>query len=131
MASSIVPSGNGISFVKLPSANSSPVQPGAVVGQLRLPTDPIGAFVLTLTNLIVGSSIQISDQAGTRNFYNGTADASSMVINLQAYLQGSSLNSLRIKVRKGSASPYYQPYETLATAFVGSQSIYVSQIPDE
>jgi hypothetical protein len=37
---------------------------------------------------------------------------------------------LRIKVRKGSAAPLYKPYETLATAVLGSSSVYIAQIPD-
>lgn len=96
-----------------------------------LPTDPVGVFTLTLTNVVVGSAIQVEDQAGTTTLYNGTAASSSPVLTLSAYATGSGLNSLRIKVRKGSASPFYRPFETLTTAIVGSQSIYVAQIPDE
>lgn len=96
-----------------------------------LPTDAIGTFALTLTNVIVGSSIQIEDQFGTTTLYNGTAATSTPLINLSAYAGGSSLNDLRIKVRKGTASPFYRPFETLTTAIVGSQSIYVAQIADE
>ena len=96
-----------------------------------LATDPIGTFALTLTNVVVGSAIQIEDQAGTTTLYNGTAATGSPLINLSAYAGGSGLNNLRIKVRKGSASPYYIPWETVTTALVGSQSIYVAQIPDE
>jgi hypothetical protein len=103
---------------------------GAMNSQ-ALPTDAIGTFALTLTNLVVGSAIQVEDQAGTTTFFNGTAGATSQLINVQAYAPGSALNNLRIKVRKGSASPYYLPFQTLAVAFVGAQSIYVSQIPDE
>lgn len=95
-----------------------------------LPADPIGNFSLTLSNLVIGSVIQVESTTG-QVLLNQTADASTEVLGLQAYSAGSSLNNLRIKVRKGSASPYYQPWETLATAIVGSQSIYVSQIPDE
>lgn len=105
---------------------------GLIVFQRQsLPADAIGVFALTLNNLVVGSAIQIEDQAGTTTLYNGTAASTSQLINLSAYAGGSSLNDLRIKVRKGSSAPYYQPYETLATAIVGSGSIYVSQIPDE
>lgn len=103
----------------------------AIFGVVRLPTDPIGAFVLTLNNVVVGSAIQIEDQAGTTTLYNGTAASSSPVINLNAYAGGNSLNSLRIKVRKGSSGITYKPFETLTTAVVGAQSIYVSQIQDE
>jgi len=96
-----------------------------------LPSDPIGTFTLTLTNVIVGSAIQVEDQLGTTTLYNGVAATSSPVITLSCYAGGSSLNNLRIKVRKGSASPYYIPWETITTAVVGSQSIYVAQIKDE
>lgn len=95
-----------------------------------LPTDPIGNFTLTLTNVVTGSAIQIESQDGTTTLHNSTASGSTVNITLQAYAAGSPLNDLRIKVRKGSAAPYYQPYETLTTAVVGAQSIYVSQIPD-
>jgi len=96
-----------------------------------LATDAIGTFALTLTNVVVGSAIQIEDQAGTTTLYNGTAATSSPLINLSAYAGGSALNNLRIKVRKGSSGTTYKPFETLTTAVVGSQSIYVSQIQDE
>ena len=95
-----------------------------------LPTDPIGSFVLTLTHVIVGSAVQVESQSGA-SLYNGTAASGTVVIPLQVYSAGSPLNELRIKVRKGSASPFYQPWETLATAIKGSASIYVAQIPDE
>jgi hypothetical protein len=100
-------------------------------GRQRLPTDPVGVFTLTLTNLVVGSAIQVEPQAGGSALYSGTASASTAVIPLQAYAAGSSSNDLRIKVRKGTASPFYQPFETQATAGVGAQTIFVSQIPDE
>ena len=101
------------------------------VGNARLPSDAIGNFILTLTNVVVGSAIQIETQDGSSTLYNGVAATSSPTINLSAYATGSAYNDLRIKVRKGTSSPYYQPYQTLTTAFVGSQSIYVLQIPDE
>lgn len=102
---------------------------GAPTGRLRLPTDPIGTFTLTLTNLVVGSAIRIETQAGTLIEYR-VADATSEVFTVPAYAPGNASNDLRIKVRKGTAAPFYQPYETLATASVGSASIYVSQIQD-
>ena len=104
--------------------------PGYALGFQLLPTDPIGYFQLTLTNVVVGSSILIESQDETTIFYNGTTATSSPQITLSVYASGSNLNDLRIRVRKGS-SPSYKPYETLATAVVGGQSIYVSQIPDE
>jgi hypothetical protein len=102
-----------------------------VFGRQRLPTEPIGTFTLILTNVVVGSAVLVEDQAGTTTFYNGTAAAAQVTLSLSAYAAGSSLNDLRIRVRKGSASPYYQPWETLATAVIGSASIYVAQVSDE
>lgn len=96
-----------------------------------LPSDfVIGAFDLTLTNVVVGSAIQIETQAGA-TIVNRTATGTTEVFSLSAYKSGSAYNDLRIKVRKGTGTPYYRPYETLTTAFVGAQSIYVSQIQDD
>lgn len=113
------------------SRRRSAFQPCSGLFFAPLPDDAIGGYALTLTNMIIGSAIQIETQDGLTTLYNGTASSTSQTIALDAYAAGSPLNSLRIKVRKGSAAPYYQPYETLTTAFVGSQSIYIAQIPDE
>lgn len=101
------------------------------IGRTRLPSDPIGVFTLTLTNLVIGSSVQIEIQGTTTTVHNAVVTSSVIIVSLQTYQSGNPNNNLRIKVRKGSSSPYYQPYETQTTAVVGSQSIYVSQIPDE
>lgn len=93
-----------------------------------LTDDPIGAFALTLTNLVAGSAIQIETVAGAVVEYRAAGSATE-VFALDAFTFGSADNDLRIKVRKGSA-PYYKPFETLATAIVGAQSIYIAQIPD-
>ncbi len=96
-----------------------------------IPGDSLGTFTLTLTNVVSGSAVRVESQSGGTTLYSGTAAGSTLVISLAAYAPGDALNDLRIKVRKGTSSPYYRAYETLTTAFVGSQSIYVSQIPDE
>lgn len=118
-----------IAFSGLRTGKSRPMGL-CVFSVAALPTDPIGSFVLTLTHVIVGSAVQVESQSGT-SLYNGTAASGTVVIPLQVYSAGSPINELRIKVRKGSASPFYQPWETLATAIKGSASIYVAQIPDE
>lgn len=97
----------------------------------KLPTDAIGTHELTLTNVVVGSRVAIRDQANTTTLHDQIAATSTVVITLPVYSVGSPVNDWRIKVRKASAAPFYQPYETLMTAMVGSSSIYVSQIPDE
>lgn len=100
-------------------------------GMFSFPTDPIGNFTLTLTNVVTGSAIQIKSQDGSTTLHNSTAAGSTVNITLQTYAAGSPLNDLRIKVRKGSAAPFYQPYTTFTTAIVGAQSIYVNQLPDQ
>lgn len=120
------------SFQLMGIARGKSVSIGRVsLGVAAWATDPVGTFILTLANVVPGSSIQVETQSGATTLYNGVAANASPTINLSAYASGSPYNSLRVKVRKGTSSPYYQPYETLTTAFVGSQSIYVSQIPDE
>lgn len=106
-----------------------PCTAGGTVGVGRLPTDSVGTFVLTLTGLVVGSAVQIETQAGV-TIENRTATATTEVFSVPAFAVGSANNNLRIKVRKGSAAPFYQPYETQATASVGAQSVFISQIPD-
>ncbi len=98
---------------------------------LKLATDSIGSFTLTLTNVVVNSGVQIEVASTGASVSNSTASASTLVLTLPAYVPGSASNNLRIKVRKGTAAPFYQPYETLTTAFVGSASLYVSQISDQ
>ena len=103
---------------------------GPVIGRMRLPTDPIGVFTLTLTNIVIGSRIHIETQGDGTTLHDSVADATA-TISLSAYASGSPYNALRIKVRKASSAPTYKPFETLATAIVGAQSIYVGQIADE
>jgi hypothetical protein len=100
----------------------------AVSQQVQYPmTSP---YTLTLENVVAGSQVHVETTAGSP-LYSVVAASSSVTLPLQAHETGSPLNDLRIKVRKGSSSPYYQPYETLATAVPGTASIYVSQISDE
>lgn len=96
----------------------------------RLPSDPAGNFNLTLNGLVPGSAVQVQTAAGAA-VLNFTSAGSSAVVPLTAYVTGSPLNDLRVKVRKGSAAPFYQPWSTEVTAQVGSSAIFVSQNPDE
>lgn len=97
----------------------------------RLASDAVGVFTLTLTNVVAGSRVHVEKQSDGTQFYDDVAAGASVVITLSAYGAGSAFNDLRIKVRKASSGTTYEPWETLATAVVGSNSIYVSQIPNE
>ena len=101
------------------------------IGVCRLDTDPIGNFTLTLNNVVIGSRIHVETQGDGATLHDSVADSADETIVLSAYASGSPYNDLRIKVRKASSGTTYQPWETLATAVVSSNSIYVSQIPDE
>lgn len=118
-----------LTFFSLARGNVVDMAPGAF-GVARLPTDPIGTYALALTNLVVGSAIQVVSQSGVP-LYNGTAASATTVVPLQAYASGSPLNDLTVKVRKASAAPFYQPYQTQVVATVGTATVFVSQIPDE
>lgn len=97
----------------------------------KISSDSIGQFSLTLLNVVVGSIVSIQRTSDNTEIYNTTATVSTVTCNLPAYIVGNSFNDIAIKVRKGSSSPYYKPYSTLDTAYVGSKSIYVSQIKDD
>lgn len=97
---------------------------------LKLLTDSIGNFTLNLTNLVIGSAVQIETQAGTMIEYR-VATVTSELFTVPVYGVGNASNNLRIKVRKGSTAPFYQSFETLMTAVVGSASVYIAQVSDE
>lgn len=97
----------------------------------KIATDSIGQFALTLTNVVVGSVISIQRTSDNTEILNTTASVSSVLCILPAYTVGNANNSIVIKVRKGSSAPYYKPYITYDTSFVGSKSTYVSQIKDD
>lgn len=120
-----------VNFGGLATGRSGPAI-GSAFSVAALPTDPIGSFVLTLTNVVVGSAIQIKSASGVP-LHNSTASSSTVVINLSVYAGGATndLNNIKVKVRKASAAPYYQSYTTLMTAVVGGTSHYVNQLPDQ
>lgn len=96
----------------------------------RLPTEPIGTFTLTLTNIVVGSAVRIEVQSTGAEIETRTAASTSEVFTVPAYSSGNPANDLRIKVRKGTAAPKYMPFSTLATASVGAGSVYIAQVAD-
>ena len=103
---------------------------GQLIVRQRLPTDSIGNMTLTLTNVVIGSAIRIDVQSTGALVEFRTATATSEVFTVPVYAGGSASNDLRIKVRKGTTAPKYQPFETLVIAAVGAQSVYVAQVAD-
>ncbi len=97
-----------------------------------LTTDPVDTYGFTLTNVVVGSFWQIEELVAGTVIASGTAGSSTVFNTLDVYSLGSAKNDLRVKVRKASGSPYYQPYETQLTITAGgSSSIFVNQVRDD
>lgn len=93
--------------------------------------ESVGLFTLTLEGLVVGSAVRV-ERAGTGAAVEfRTAASSTEVFSVPALAPGDPGNALRIKVRKATAAPFFIPFETQTTAFVGAQSLFVSQIPDQ
>lgn len=131
MTQRLMNNGSALFVLAMPTSASVRQYGAEIIGIQRLPTDPIGTFTLTLTNVVIDSRVVVRDQANTTTFYNALAASSTVVIVLQVYSAGSPLNLLRIDVRKTSAAPFYQRYKTLMTAAVGAASVYINQLPDQ
>lgn len=82
---------------------------------------------LTLTNVVTGSSYRVEDTADNSLIDSGTASGSSVSITVPWL---GSPRTLRIKVRKASAAPKYQPFETSAVVGLTDTSTYITQVPD-
>lgn len=97
----------------------------------KLPTDSIGTFALTLTNVVIGSRVHVEVVSTGVAVHDSVAVGATVVINLPAYTSGSASNELKVKVRKASESPFYRPYSSQVTALVGAAGIYIEQQLDE
>lgn len=120
--------------VVAPDANRgrSLVACGSSIERTLLSTDAVGLMALTLTNVVVGSVCEIERTADNSQAVTPqTAASSTVVFSVPVYPSGDPKNTLRIKVRKGSATPYYQPLETQVTATLAAQSIFINQLSDE
>lgn len=118
--------------IPLPSARG-PMAPnhGAVLSRGRLLTDAVGAFVLQLQNVVVGSRYRIEALSTGDTLAEGEAGNTLVSIPLPLYANGNPNTELRIKVRNASGVPAYKPFESQAVAQLGTVSVFVFQEPDE
>lgn len=121
----------GLSIVQWDSADIGqwPV-PGAgvMIGQNRLAGEAIYNLTLTLTNVVSGSAWRVEETDGTL-IDSGTASGTTATASVPYY---GSTRDVVVKVRKGTASPFYQPYDThVSIDGTASISQYVAQITDE
>ena len=104
------------------------VDGGAPVERQPLPTDAVGTMTLTLQNIAVGSAWRLEVLSTGATAATGTAPGGDIAQAVSVYQPN---QVLLLKVRKGTASPYYRPFETQVTVTSANASIFVSQIPDE
>ena len=129
----LVPSPYGVVGGAVTRGRASPVMSsGASFGLCRFTSDPIGTFTLRFRNLVEGSRVrtEVTSTGETLAEFVATA-AATQDHTLPLYASGNPSNDLRIKVRKASDSPAYRPFESQATAQLGTVTVYVFQEPDE
>lgn len=95
-------------------------------GQTRLPGEALFNVTLALANVVVGSAWRVEETDGTL-IDSGTAAASTVNVSVPYY---GSDRSVTVKVRKGTAAPKYQPFQTQATITASGASTFVSQVAD-
>lgn len=95
-----------------------------------LPTDPLGLTTVRLTNVVVGSRYRVEVDSTGALIAEGVAAASTVELTVSYYGSGSLNNNIRVKVRKGTSAPKYQPFQTLATLSAAAVTVYVAQVPD-
>lgn len=131
----------GLQFFPLSRGNV--VHLGAIgIGVARLPTDPIGAFTLTLKNAVRGARYVI-ERISDDSLATPTASAEGVVPagagtttdlsipGLDLFASGNSNNDLRITLRHASGSPAYKEFVTQITAQAGTVIAYCLQQLDE
>lgn len=117
---------SGIAFVHLPGVGSQPVQPGAVFGKLRLPTDPIGTTTVTFAGVNAGSEIRVYLPDGTE-VAGIESCAANQALTWPVYAGGSPNNTVRIVV----VNTAYKIKEFNYTVALGNQSLPIQQEPDK
>ncbi len=129
----LIPSPYGVVGGAVTRGRASPVMSsGTSFGVCRFTSDPVGIFTLRFRNLVEGSRVrtEVASTGETLDEFVATADAAQDHTFL-LYVSGNPRNDLRIKVRKASESPAYRPFESQATAQLGTVTVYVFQEPDE
>lgn len=104
--------------------------PTGVYENQRLPTDSVGTSPITLENAVTGSRYRIEVASTGALVAEGDVPSASFVVNVPLYPSGNAANTLRVKVRKATAAPKYQPFQTQVTAAKAGAIAYVSQVPD-
>lgn len=131
-AAIFIPSSPQFAGVVLVPASRGPMCPnhGVAVSRGRLPTDAVGTCALTIQNAVVGSRYRIEVASTGALVAEGDMAAADFSVSVPYYAVGNASNTLRIKVRKGTTAPKYQPFQTQVTAGPSGALAYISQVPD-
>lgn len=128
MASKLVISNNLCgSIAHFPAAvGSRAVYPGAGIGTLRLPTDPIGTTTVTFDGVNVGSEIRVYLPDGTEAAGIESC-AVDQVLSWSVYAPGSANNTVTVRI----VHPTYKIKEFDYTASTGAVSLPIQQEIDK
>lgn len=105
--------------------------PTGSIENFRLPTDAVGTCDVTIVNAVVGSRYRIEISATGAPVAEGDVVTSDFAVSVPYYAIGNTNNVLRIKIRKGTVTPFYKPFETQAVVNANGVSAYVLQQLDE
>lgn len=128
MASKLVVSNNLCgSIAHFPAAvGSRAVYPGAGIGTLRLPTDPVGTTDVTFDGVNAGSEIRVYLPDGTEAAGIESC-AADQVLSWSVYAPGSPNNTVTVRI----VHPTYKIKEFDYTASTGAVSLPVQQEVDK
>ncbi len=107
--------------------------PGGLVpdGAARLASDPLYYASLTLTNVVGGSQYRVSRHDTGADLATGTVPGSGNVdytiTSIPCYANPQVAD---VTVRKGTAAPKYQPFDTRASIPKTGTTAYIAQVPD-
>lgn len=114
--------------------NSEAIKAAAPIGSTshsvqKAPGEFVSTFSFTLQNVADGSRYRIEDTADNGEIASGVQSGTSNIVIAGIGYAGSP-RTLRIKVRKATGSPKYQPFETLTVVGASGGAAYIVQIPD-
>lgn len=131
MASFFVTSPHGCGASRLTGVGSTPTQPGAVFGKLRLPSDPIGTTTVTFDGVVAGSEIRVylpdgpSGSAGTE-VAGLDSCAAQQQLTWPVYAAGSSNNTVWVHIIKRGLRWMKFPFASK----IGAQTLPIFQSTD-
>lgn len=108
-----------------------PVGAGGSYSVNKLSTDAIGTCDIRIQNAVTGSRYRIEVSSTGTLAAEGDVASNDFTVNVPLYPAGNAANTLKVKIRKGTSSPYYRPFESQVTLSASGASTYVIQETDE